>query len=110
MGGRAEAAGLSGVTECGVTGRTGRAAGGERGRSELLKRGLLEGGDSGVVGLDRAEGRRGRRKCLDDGVKGWRGKMERGQEHTSTQLGTLRLHFIYISMKYQTRMHQLKLK
>ena len=48
------AGGLSGVTECSVTGRTGQAVGGK----ETL-RAFKTGGDSGVVGLESAEGRRG---------------------------------------------------
>lgn len=60
------AGGLSGVMECSVTGRTGRAVGGKA-MLRAFKEGLAEGGDSGVVGLDGAEGRR--LNCLD-GVKG----------------------------------------
>lgn len=65
------AGGLSGVTECSVTGRIGRAVGGE-GMLRAFKKGLREGGDGGVAELGGAEGRGeegGRLNCLD-GVKG----------------------------------------
>lgn len=41
-----------------MTGASGRAVGG-KGMLKALKKGPSEGGDSGALGLDRAQGRRG---------------------------------------------------